>query len=97
MREALSDLQQVCTPLCANARKSAQRKWRRVTNAMLDEVTAIGNKVINLNRAVMSPMHLNDLALMGIGLYGIVPGLVQLLQQRGKPGKRSLPKVVQAA
>ena len=87
MREALSDLQQVCTPLCANARKSAQRKWRRVTNAMLDEVTAIGNKVINLNRAVMSAMHLNDLALMGIGLYGIVPGLVQLLQQRGKPGK----------
>ena len=93
MRQVLSDLQQLCTPLCANARKSSQHKWRRVTNAMLDEVTAIGNNVIKLNRTVMTSQHLNDLALMGVGLYGIVPGLVQLLQQRGKPGKEVCQKL----
>ena len=54
----------------------------------LDEVTAVGNKVINLNRAVMSAMHLNELGADGYwSLWHRTWSSVQLLQQRGKPGK----------
>ena len=56
MREALSDLQR---GVHSAVRKCPQVRAKKVedgvTNAMLDEVTAIGNKVINLNRAVMRP------------------------------------------